>query len=286
MNANPLLAGYTPEQIKAAEKRIADTIFRKEILPRMQVRPKDQCTGSLRNSLGFVPIGSRMYNGEHLNLVQRGMGNAAVITESQFKELCHVNTKQMMDVFTFEENMQIAFVPLIISYIAWQYADKVVQYCRTNRLSEYKKLGREVRERKELYERMLGKDLDVKHRFQINSESERFAQECASDFFIFWLQVNQAIKTQHPDAKHLPMLTDAAMCVVVCDFLREHNKRMDEFISTKMRAGGSITNPNITALRELMLRYLGSNAPTSTTTIKQCAAIFRNNLRKIEFVTT
>lgn len=67
------------------------------------------------------------------------------MTERQFKKLVADNTERMLETFTWEENMLIAFVPLIISKVAWVYAEKVLAYCAEHRLSEYKKLGRVVK---------------------------------------------------------------------------------------------------------------------------------------------
>lgn len=82
----------TPEELKAAEKRMYDTIFEKEIV---------------NNINGLSPM----------------------MTEKQFKESVRHDTDWMMKTFTFNENMMIAFVPLVISHLAWVYADKVMKYC-------------------------------------------------------------------------------------------------------------------------------------------------------------
>lgn len=78
----------TPEELKAAEKRMYDTIFEKEIV---------------NNINGLSPM----------------------MTEKQFKESVRHDTDWMMKTFTFNENMMIAFVPLVISHLAWVYAEKV-----------------------------------------------------------------------------------------------------------------------------------------------------------------
>ena len=69
----------------------------------------------------------------------------------------------MLETFTWDENMMIAFVPLVISKIAWWYAEKVMKYCADHRISEVKKLGRAIKEVRTKYIDDLRKDLDFAH---------------------------------------------------------------------------------------------------------------------------
>lgn len=85
------------------------------------------------------------------NEIAPNVGNAiknvqAPMSEARFKELARRDAQTMLDTFTWEENMMIAFVPLIISKVAWVYAEKALKYCADNRISEFKKLGRSIKE--------------------------------------------------------------------------------------------------------------------------------------------
>lgn len=104
----------TPEELKAAEKRMYDTIFEKEIM---------------NNINGLSPM----------------------MTEKQFKESVRHDTDWMMKTFTFNENMMIAFVPLVISHLAWVYAEKVMKYCAEHKIPETVKLSRAVKHVRQEY---------------------------------------------------------------------------------------------------------------------------------------
>ena len=104
---------FSDAEIKAAEKRMFDTIWNNEIAPN---------------------VGNAIKN------VQ------ASRSEARFKELARRDAQTMLDTFTWEENMMIAFVPLIISKVAWVDAEKALKYCADNRMSEFKKLGRSIKE--------------------------------------------------------------------------------------------------------------------------------------------
>ena len=126
---------FSDAEIKAAEKRMFDTIWNNEIAPN---------------------VGNAIKN------VQASM------SEARFKELARRDAQTMLDTFTWEENMMIAFVPLIISKVAWVYAEKALKYCADNRISEFKKLGRSIKELRQKYLDVLRLDLDFTHIHRVN----------------------------------------------------------------------------------------------------------------------
>lgn len=121
----------------------------------------------------------------------------AEVQEKQFKEQCNADTKALMESFTFEEHVQIAFVPLIIAQVAWVYADKVVRYCADKRISEVKKLSRTVKQLREHYLVQLSKDLDREHLNKILSQADELINVCAFDFQILYYSTCNEINRQH-----------------------------------------------------------------------------------------
>lgn len=103
----------------------------------------------------------------------------ALVTEAQFKKQVHDDTMNMLETFTFRENMDIAFVPLIITEVAWYYALKVVKYAADNRISEVKKLSRTVRALREEYISTCRKDLDNKHIEKMEKAAENLSAYAA-----------------------------------------------------------------------------------------------------------
>ena len=245
---------FSDAEIKAAEKRMFDTIWNNEIAPN---------------------IGNAIKN------VQASM------SEARFKELARRDAKTMLDTFTLEENMMIAFVPLIISKVAWIYAEKALKYCADNRISEFKKLGRSIKELRQKYLDVLRLDLDFTHIHRIESQTLQFMDECNYHLTILWYQVNQYIKSNAPEMPRDMMRTDAAIAVLMVRYLKAHNKRMDAVIAAKMGRSQSIDNPQMIALEKLMMQYFPADFKLETNAnLDLCGKIFANNLSKIEFEVT
>ena len=203
--------------------------------------------------------------------------------EDMFKKQIKDDVHTMLETFTWKENMMIAFVPLIISNIAFLYADKSVKYCADNRIPETVKLSRAVKHVKQEYIDSLRQDLDARHIERINEQSECFCEEYANDFTILWYSVNAEYKRCFPDDGLQSMRTDAYVSILMCRFLMEHNKRMDKVIEAKMGFAQSIKNPYMDKLETCMDAYMGDNVIQDTPNIKACMRIFQRNLDAIDF---
>lgn len=178
------------------------------------------------------------------------------VTEEQFKQNVHNDTLTMLETFTFRENMNIAFVPLIITEVAWHFAMKVVKYAVDNRIDYTKKLSREVKALREQYISECRKDLDNKHIEKMEIAAKEFVALCSKDFTLLFFSLNNELKKKWSDNAHLDMKTDACIAVVMLQLLKEHNRRMDELMSSKL--GGDVPvykNPINEKLWSLMESY-------------------------------
>ena len=241
---------FSAEEIKAAEKKVLDNIWERDIAP------------NLNNAIKTM----------------------RPMNEASFKAIVRRDTQTMLNTFTWDESMMIAFVPLIISKVAWVYAEKAVKYCTDNRISEFKKLGRSVKELRQQYIDVLRLDLDYSHINRIETQTLQFMDECNYDLAILWYQVNQYIKTNAPDMPYDTMRTDAAVAVMMVRYLKAHNRRMDAIIAAKMGQSNSIDNPQMRSLEKLMMQYFPNDFKLETNSnLDLCGKIFAKNLSKIEF---
>lgn len=205
-------------------------------------------------------------------------------TEEQFKQDVRESTRKMLNTFTWEENMMIAFVPLVIEHIAWMYADKVMKQCADLHISETKKLSRVVKQIREEYNSLLKKDLDVLHIRRIQVQTEEFCKLHQNDFTILWYCVKNQYRKQFPDDPYAEMRTDAYISILMCKFIAEHNKRMDALIATKIqKKTKSIQNPLILKLQACMDAYCGNDVIDKNEHIEAALRILQKNVAAINF---
>lgn len=208
------------------------------------------------------------------------------LKEEYFKQEMADDTQKLINKFSFEEHMQMSFVPMIITHIVWHYADMVLAQAAANRIIMFKKAGREVKYVKQRYEEECRKDLDYNHLKSIGEETNRFLQECSYHFEILWFSVNKAFKKSMPEYPYSEMRTNAIIAILLIRFLYEHNKAMDKLIAQKLGgAKNSIRNQWTDKLYTLMEAYAGElgKFDYQDKDINLCMSVFQNNINKIQF---
>ncbi len=262
------------------------------IVPRVEEQPKEKTSSCTNHDAALLKLSMETgMDFDALKEAERKMQEAItsgkmvspLLQEAKFKKEVKSDVEKMLQTFTWKENMMIAFVPLVISHLAWIYTEKVLHYCADHRISETIKLGRAVKHIRDEYNNMLRKDLDAKHIGRIYEQTEQFHEHYANDFVILWFCVDAAYLKQYPEVAYREMRVDAFIAMLLCRFLVAHNKRMDKIIEAKMGFSQSIKDPNIDKLETCLDAYCGDYVIESTPNIDACMRILEKNINEIDF---
>lgn len=215
--------------------------------------------------------------------IESGEAMSPIMKEMKFKKEVKGDVEKMLKTFTWTENMMIAFVPLVISNLAWIYTEKVLRYCADHKIPQTIKLARATKHIREEYIDVLKKDLDARHIERIYEQTKHFQEVYAHDFAILWFCIDAAILAKYPDVKYREMRDDAYVALLMCRYLVEHNKRMDKIIEAKMGGSQSIQDPNMVKLRTVLEAYCGDCVIENTPNMDACMRILQKNLDAIEF---
>ena len=82
------------------------------------------------------------------------------------------STRLMMERLTTDEQMRVSFIPLIITQLAWMYADKAMECAARDKVSILKKLSRTLKLVHKKYDEELRRDLDYNHLQNITRQTE------------------------------------------------------------------------------------------------------------------
>ena len=206
------------------------------------------------------------------------------VTGAALKKAEEKGVKLMLDTFTFEENMRIAFTPLVIAAIVWIYTDRARAYAVEHRLGgDSKKLTRCIKDIKDEYRKNLRTEMDLKHVQRIDDGAKGFMDNNANDFNILYYSVNNEIKRRYPDLTHQPMRTNAYIARALIHFLGVYNKSMNEMMRSRLKGvRGPVEEPYLKLLSEV-LRALSGNIELGGENLKNCMLILNKNLRNIEY---
>lgn len=204
--------------------------------------------------------------------------------ERNFKAKMRSDTEKMMRTFSFEENMNIAYVPLVLTTLAFEYTHRVLEQCAVRKIQATKGLCRATRKVEDDYWNFVRKDLNQSKINAVKRETYRYLDEISNDFAILWYSVNNEFKRLYPDVLYDEMRTDAIIARMMIEALRDHQSRMNKVIREKMHDSSRVVeNPYVTKLYDILDAFCGNCVVKNNDHMKTWLKAFRNNMNKIEF---
>lgn len=210
------------------------------------------------------------------------------IPERLFLKDMEDSTMLMMERLTTEEQMRVSFVPLIITRLAWVYADKAMTCAARDRVSLLKKLCRELKQVKQDYEREIRRELDYSHVKNVEEQTDMCIDEMGRDLQILYFSVNQEFKRSVPEYPYDELRTYAIISVLFVDYLQSYNRDIDRLLAVKLRdrhLSESIVPPLIEKLRHIMRGFAGieDKFNFNDRNVTLAMAVIKNRINSIEF---
>ena len=210
--------------------------------------------------------------------------HAPRLSDDMIKIVANHDADALLRTFSWDDCMQIAFVPLVISKIAWEYAERAMKQCADMKITQYIKLCREIKALRKKYIDFILLDLNRSQLDKVEDKASQLMNLCEYDFTILWFQINQYIKTNAYSISYDKMRTDALIAIVIVRFLKEHDERMNAIVSKKLMISKSVTNPMMIRLSKLLKDFFPKGFAFGTNSqIDMCDKIFHNNLKKLVF---
>ena len=203
--------------------------------------------------------------------------------EQLFRLQCTADVQKKLECFTMEENLRMAYEPVLIEAVAWVYAMKVADYCSTLRVEKYKKTTRQLRELNGVYLSSQAKDLTTMIRQRLQDGASEWVQLCVRDLSIIWFSVNTALK-QHGGLDLLDMRTDAYICLLIIRLYHREDDRIAEKIARRLKQPKrNLPNPTIDALGVLMRCYLDHVNVDYERHEENALGILKNDLQYVNY---
>lgn len=184
-------------------------------------------------------MNSRIIKSSHVaaNALKGLMPKESLSTEEMAKKIfeeCQNSAQLLKDNLTEAEQCRVAFVPLVITNIAWRYADLVLEEVATLKVECLKKLARSMRDLHRKYDADIMLALDYTRRKQIETETDKCLNEINLDMTKLFFSVNHEFKRTSPDYPYDRMRSHAVMGKLLIDYLIQYNKRSDEMIAQRL----------------------------------------------------
>lgn len=207
--------------------------------------------------------------------------NKRPLTEKMFKQYVKDDVRTMLEAFSLEENMQICFVPLLITECIWHYAENTIRLAAVHKVSETIKLSRTVKMLREEYNKEVRLSLS-EDKCQYNTEkATEFMEQKITDFNVLKYSCKRKLRTY--DLPLLDLRTEAYCAVALCELLARYNKKITQMIGERLGSWIDYRNPKIDALRECMEAYMSPVEPKLEGDVNGAIIIIRRKLSDIKF---
>ena len=210
------------------------------------------------------------------------------LQEKAFRESVAESTKKMMERLTLDEQMRVSFVPLIITQLAWLYADKAMACAARDKVSILKKLSRTLKMVHQRYNDELHRELDYKHLQNVMKQTDMCIEEISRDLTILYFSVNQEFKRSTPEYPYDEQRTYAIISTLFIDLLKAYNLEMDKLLAEKLQdknLAPSIVPPLIQHLRTGMVAFAGVEGKFNykDANVQTAMKVIGNRINSIEF---
>lgn len=210
------------------------------------------------------------------------------LKERYFRKSISESTKAMMERLTLDEQMRVSFVPLIITQLAWRYADKAMECAARDKVSILKKLSRTLKMVRQKYDDELRRELDCVHFCKIIEQTEMCISKISHDLAILYFSANQEFKRSTPEYPYDELRTYAIMSSLFIKLLESYNKEMDKLLSERLRDRHilpNVTPPLIQHLNTGMVAFAGVEGKFNFNDLNVTNAmkVIRNRINSIEF---
>lgn len=220
--------------------------------------------------------------------LEKPMPDIQQLQEKAFRKQVANSTQKMIEKLTVDEQMRVSFVPLIITQLAWLYADKAMVCAARDKVSILKKLSRTLKMVKQKYEDELRRELDYTHLQNVRKQTEMCINEMQRDLTILYFSVNQELKRTTPEYPYDEQRTYALISTLFIDLLQSYNREIDKLLAEKLQdpnLGASIVPPLIQHLRTGMAAFAGVEGKFSyeDRNVVTAMKVVENRIKSIEF---
>lgn len=208
--------------------------------------------------------------------------------EKMFRKQISESTKRMTETLTIEEQMRVSFVPLIITQLAWNYAEDAMRCAARDKVSILKKLSRTLKMVHNKYEDELKRDLDYRHVENVRKQTDMCIDELKRDLTILYFSVNQEFKRSTPEYPFDELRTYAIISTLFIDLLSDYNKEVDKLLAKRLHDRNippSIVPPLVEHLRTGMVAFAGVEGKFNynDNNVTMAVKVIENRLKSIEF---
>lgn len=160
---------------------------------------------------------------------------------------------QIMDKFTTEEALRIAYIPIILSKAAFEYAKFVTRICAELKLP-FKHQVRVIKWCISEYERTQIGNVRPEILARLEKQVEFFFEQADDDVDNLWTIIRQELTDKYPDLPHIGLFVNIYVCVSLLGYVWKFEASANHMIQKRTNTPYSnVVNPYCIEIRNACL---------------------------------
>lgn len=213
------------------------------------------------------------------------------ITHQSLRDIPPLATKELdindlFQAFTVEEALKIAYIPIVLTKSAFEYADFARQICVAKRLPNAKE-SRIIKEAFAEYERGIMNELREEVKEGLENKMEYFFDEADREIQTLWYSISGELKKEYPELDNYDLLTNIYTAVAILDYVRKFECSAAIEIMRRTGTGyACMENKYSIRVRNALLKIAGKYTMKNTDMLKlaiRVLAIKVDGMIKVEY---
>lgn len=143
-----------------------------------------------------------------------------------------ITLQDMINKFPVEEAVRIAYIPIILTKAAFQFAEFIAKQCAEYRLP-YKKETRLIKQSIYDYERETLGQVKIDVLETLENQVGHFFDEAGDNVQTLWYVINAELKKRYPKLENYDLLTNVYVCVSILEYVRCFEAAADHTIQER-----------------------------------------------------
>lgn len=174
----------------------------------------------------------------------------------------------LMQHFTLNEAFRMAYLPVILTKSAFDYADFVRRICSEKRL-QFNKQCREIRQAADDWDRRYLYSIRLESQEKLQGKVYAFIDEAENSLQALWYTIKNQLAKQYPEVDNYDLLANIYMAVILLDYVRKFEAVAGMEIHRRTGAPYvTMVSPECIRIRRALMDIAGAYKMDSTDTLR------------------
>lgn len=145
-----------------------------------------------------------------------------------------LSTEEFLNLFDRKESLTMAYIPHFITQCVMYYIDCLTEYAKANRLSEYKKMTRRLKEVQAEYMEALRHEMPYAVFQRFLAQRDEYLQKCGANLQLMYFTFGNELSKKYGRLNHEAVFCYANIILSFINYVEDFDRDVNKKIAAKM----------------------------------------------------